>query len=354
MLYAAPININPADPALPISMPRDYAEYLYEKVGYYGTKGMPEDTKALEWGVLDDHEFIELSNFVLDENDRLLDAVLKEYSGGLLFFYFSTLDQTTHMLWRNFDPNHPAHTADSSPYMNQTQRYYSQIDSVVGAVEKRIPKDAVLIVMSDHGFAPYYWKFNLNTWLYRNGFVTLIDDSNVADQPLFRNVFWRRSRAFGLGINGLYINLRGREAEGVVKPGEEYDALVEEIRQKLLAYRDPNTGLAPVKELYRRSDVYQGDEVEHAPDLIVGYARGFRCSDESALGDFSNEIITPNLSKWTGDHCIATSEVPGILVANRPLLVSDPALTDFAATVLHLYGVERPKNIIGRPLFDSR
>jgi predicted AlkP superfamily phosphohydrolase/phosphomutase len=167
-------------------------------------------------------------------------------------------------------------------------------------------------------------------------------------------VFWRRSRAFGLGINGLYINLRGREAEGVVKPGEEYDALVEEIRQKLLAYRDPITGLAPVKEVYRRSDVYQGAEVDHAPDLVVGFARGYRCSDESALGDFSNEIITPNLSKWTGDHCMATSEVPGILVANRPLLVSDPALTDFAATVLHLYGVERPEDIIGRPLFDPR
>jgi predicted AlkP superfamily phosphohydrolase/phosphomutase len=352
MLYATPININPADPALPISTPPGYAKQICRKVGYYFTQGMAEDTKALEWGVFDDGEFIEQANFVFDENNRLLDAVLDDYRGGFLFFYFSTLDQTTHMLWRDFDPDHPAHTADSGPYMKQTERYYAQIDSVVGAVEKRLPEDAVFIVMSDHGFAPYYWKFNLNTWLYQNGFIALLNESNITDQPLFRNVFWRRTRAFGLGINGLYVNLRGREAEGVVKPGEEYEALIAEISEKLLAYRDPETGAAPVKHVYRSKDVYQGDQVEIGPDLVVGFARGYRCSDESALGDFSNEIISPNLSKWTGDHCMATDEVPGILVANRPLLVSDPALTDFAATVLHLYGVERPKSIGGRPLFD--
>ena len=352
MLYAAAININPADPALPVSTPPGYASELYDKVGYYGTKGMPEDTKALEWGVFDDREFIEQADFVLDETLRTLDAILRDYTGGLLFYYFSTLDQTTHMLWRDFDPNHPAHTADSGPFMYQTEEYYARIDSVVGAVQRRIPKDAVFIAMSDHGFAPYYWKFNLNTWLYENGFMSVLDPSDITGQPLFRNVFWRRTRAFGLGINGLYINLRGRDAEGVVKPGEEYDALVEEIRAKLLAYRDPATGLPVVKEVYRREDVYQGDEVNNAPDLIVGYHRGYRCSDESALGEFSNEIITPNLSKWTGDHCMATDVVPGIIAANRPLLVKDPALTDIAATVLHLYGVERPKHMIGRPLFE--
>ena len=352
MLYAAAININPADPALPVSTPPGYAKELYERIGYYGTKGMPEDTKALEWGVFDDGEFIAQADFVLDESVRLLDEILRGYTGGFLFYYFSTLDQTTHMLWRDFDPDHPAHTADSGPYLHQTEEYYARIDSIVGAVQRRIPKDAVFIAMSDHGFAPFYWKFNLNTWLYENGYISVRDPSDVTGQPLFRNVFWRRSRAFGLGINGLYINVRGRNAEGVVKPGEEYDALVEEIRSKLLAYRDPATGLPVVKEVYRRADVYQGEEAENAPDLIVGYYRGYRCSDESALGELTNEVITPNLSKWTGDHCMATDEVPGIIAANRPLLVQDPALTDIAVTVLRLYGIEPPKNMIGRPLFE--
>ncbi|NWF91137.1 MAG: alkaline phosphatase family protein [Ignavibacteriaceae bacterium] len=352
MLYAAPININPADPALPLSTPADYAKRLYRRIGLYGTKGMPEDTKALEWGVFDDGEFIEQADFVLGESIRALDDILRGYTGGLLFYYFSTLDQTTHMLWRDFDPDHPAHTADSGPYLRQTEEYYAKLDSIVGAVQRRIPKDAVFIAMSDHGFAPFYWKFNLNTWLYENGYISVMDPSDITGHPLFRNVFWRRSRAFGLGINGLYINVRGRDAEGVVKPGEEYDALVNEIRAKLLAYRDPANGRPVVKEVYRREDVYQGEEAKNAPDLIVGYYRGYRCSDESALGEFTSEIISPNLSKWTGDHCMATDEVPGIIASNRKLLVEDPALTDIAATVLHLYGIEPPKNMIGRRIFE--
>jgi predicted AlkP superfamily phosphohydrolase/phosphomutase len=352
MLYASAININPARPALPISMPPSFGKELYEKIGYYSTKGMPEDTKALEWGVFTDADFIRQADMVFQERLHMLDAILEDYHGGLLFFYFSTLDQTTHMLWKNIDPNHPAFTEETGRYMHQTERYYAQLDSVLGVVEQKIPKDAVLIAMSDHGFAPFYYKFNLNTWLYQNGYVSLLDESNVGSEPLLRNVFWRRTRAFGLGINGLYVNLKGRDAQGIVKPGEEYDALVDEIRQKLLAYRDPTTGLPVIKAVYRREDVYHGKMADTAPDLIVGYDRGYRCSDESALGTFSKEILTPNLAKWTGDHCMATEVVPGILAANRPLLVEDPALTDFAATILHFYGIERPKNVIGRPLFE--
>jgi predicted AlkP superfamily phosphohydrolase/phosphomutase len=352
MLYAGPININPADPVLPISTPPGFAKQLYEKIGYYSTKGMPEDTKALEWGVFDDGEFIEQTNFVFNERCRMLDAILADYHGGLLFFYFSTLDLSQHMLWRDFDPKHPAHDAEAERYAGQLERYYTQMDSVLGVVRNKIPPDAVLMIMSDHGFSPFYYKFNLNTWLYENGYITLLDPSNAGEEPLFRNVFWRRTRAFGLGINGLYINVRGRDAEGVVNPGEAYDALVKEICEKLLAYRDPNTGLPVVKSVHVRDETYHGDHTDLAPDIVVGYDRGYRCSDESALGAFSKEIIKPNLSKWSGDHCMATEVVPGVFLSNRALLVTDPALLDFAATVLGLYGVEKPADMGGRRLVE--
>ncbi len=352
MLYASAININPADPALPISTPPSFSKELYKKIGYYSTKGMPEDTKALEWGIFDDAEFIRQADMVFNERTRMLDAILEDYRGGLLFFYFSTLDQTTHMLWKNIDPKHPAFTEETSRYVHQTEHYYAKLDSVLGVVQQKIPKNAILIVMSDHGFAPFYYKFNLNTWLYENGYITLLDASTAGSEPLFQNVFWRRTRAFGLGINGLYINLRGRDAEGVVRPGEEYDQIVEEIRSKLVAYRDPTTGLQVVEQAYKRSDVYHGKMAETAPDLIVGYARGYRCSDESALGEFSRELLKPNLAKWTGDHCVDPRVVPGVFLSNRPLLVQDPALTDFARTILKLYGVKPPKNVIGRPLLE--
>jgi predicted AlkP superfamily phosphohydrolase/phosphomutase len=352
MLYAGPININPADPVLPVSSPPSFAKQLCKKIGYYSTKGMPEDTKALEWNVFDDGEFVQQANFVFKERLRMLDAILADYHGGLLFFYFSTLDLATHMLWRNFDPMHPAHDEQAARYTGQIEKYYTQIDSVLGAVRQKLPPDAVLMIMSDHGFSPYYYKFNLNTWLYENGYIALLDPSNTGGEPLFRNVFWRRTRAFGLGINGLYINVRGRDAEGIVDPGESYDTLVKEIAEKLLAYRDPNTGLPVVRSVHTRDQTYHGDYMGLAPDIVVGYDRGYRCSDESALGAFSEEIIQPNLSKWSGDHCMSNEVVPGVFLSNRPLLVTDPALTDFAATVLALYGVEKPADLGGRRLVE--
>jgi predicted AlkP superfamily phosphohydrolase/phosphomutase len=352
MLYATPININPADPALPISTPPGFSKELYEKVGYFYTQGMPEDTKALEWGVFTDAEFIAQAQMVLTENLRVLDTLLERYKGGFLFFYFSTLDQSTHMLWRNMDPMHPAHTPEAARYAGQVEKFYTEIDSVLGAVRKRLPPDVVLMIMSDHGFSSYAWKFNLNTWLHDNGYIALLDESNVGDDPLFPNVFWRRTRAYGLGINGLYINVKGRDREGIVAPGEEYDALVKEICEKLLAYRDPATGAPVVRTVHPRDETYHGEYLALAPDIVVGYDRSYRCSDESALGQFSSEIIQPNLGKWTGDHCMSPDVVPGIFLSNRPLLVPDPALTDFAATVLSLYGVERPADMGGRPLVE--
>ncbi|UCG53673.1 MAG: alkaline phosphatase family protein [Candidatus Latescibacterota bacterium] len=351
-LYSTPININPADPALPISTPPSFCKELYDKIGYYYTQGMPEDTKALEWGVFNDAEFIEQVDFVFAERMRMLDAILDQYRGGLLFFYFSTLDQSTHMLWRNMDPKHPAHTPEAARYINQIENYYARLDSVLGVVRERLPENTLLIAMSDHGFGPFYKKFHLNTWLYQNGYVTLRDPSEIGQHPLFRNVFWRRTRAFGLGINGLYINLRGRDDQGSVKPGEEYDQLVNEITEKLLAYRDPETGEPVVKEVYRRENVYHGEASDTAPDLVVGFHRGYRGSDESALGGFGKEILTTNLGKWTGDHCIATDVVPGIIASNYPILAEDPALTDFTATILNIYEIDVPEGNKGRPLFD--
>ncbi|MFQ6079247.1 MAG: alkaline phosphatase family protein, partial [Thermodesulfobacteriota bacterium] len=115
-LYVSPINIDPLHPALPISDPPGYSRHLYSKVGFFYTQGMAEDTKALEWGVLDDGEFLAQADIVFRERMHLLGAVLDDYRGGFLFFYFSTLDQCTHMLWRNLDRDHPAHNEDAARY----------------------------------------------------------------------------------------------------------------------------------------------------------------------------------------------------------------------------------------------
>ncbi|MDI6809298.1 MAG: alkaline phosphatase family protein [Candidatus Eisenbacteria bacterium] len=351
-LYVSPINIDPAHPALPLSTPPKFVTEIYKKIGYFYTQGIAEDTKALAWGILDDGEYIHQARIVLDDHLRMLDYYLDQYNGGLLFFYVSTLDLNQHMLWRNMDPKHPAHTLEAAKYQNQLEDFYVDMDNILAHTIERIPRDATLIVMSDHGFSPWYRKVNLNTWLYKNGYLELIDPTAIEKSHFFRNVHWRKTKAYAVGFNGLYVNLRGREGKGTVREGVEYEAFIDELTKNLLSLKDPKTGEFPIHSVYRTSKVYHGDEAKNAPDLIVGYKRGYRCDDESVLGDFTQDVFSDNMDKWSGDHCMAPEEVPGILLSNRKIRLKDPRLSDFAATILALFDIkvsEAPAT--SRPIF---
>jgi len=348
-LYVTPINLDPVRPVLPISTPQSFARELREAIGDFYTMGMPEDTKALASLVFDDSAFVRQTDNVLAEEWRMFDATLARYRDGLLFLYVSTVDPSCHMLWRNADTRHPAHAA-SPGFADRIDRLYAAMDSLLGVIVRRVPRDATIIVMSDHGFAPLYKKVNLNTWLYREGFLSVSHPERIGRSPMFSDVFWRRTRAYALGLNGLYLNVLGREAKGIVRRGAEYDSVLDELQSRLLALRDPETGDRIVSRVDRSRDVYHGPEVGYAPDLIVGYNRGYRSSDESALGTLAHEWLTPNLDRWSGDHCIDHTLVPGVLMMNRPVAAGDPSLVDLPVTILGLYGIERPRGMRGRAL----
>lgn len=357
-LYASPLNIDPTAPALPISTPDDYAQQLAARVGRFYTQGIAEDTKALEAGVFDDADFVEQTDTLLAERARMLDAVLDDYRDGFLFFYVSTIDQSCHALWRNADPAHPAHRPGDE-FADRFGELYEDMDAMLGRIRGRIPADATLIVLSDHGFAPFYKKVNLNSWLHQNGYLALIREDEIGQHPLFGNVFWRRTRAYAAGINGLYVNLVGRESKGIVPSGAEYDALLDEIARGLLALRDAETGETVISTVYRARDIYHGAEVANAPDLVIGYNRGYRSSDDSALGTVTSDVVTPNLGKWTGDHCIDHQWVPGILVTNRRVTIENPSLLDMPVTILAEFGVPAPpvmkgRNVLGDAMGSSR
>jgi len=346
-LYATPINIDPSSPALPISTPPGYSKEVARRIGKFYTQGMPEDTKALAAGALTDAEFVGQTKNVMAERWRMLDAVLEDFDEGVLFFYVSTIDQSCHALWRNVDPAHPAHTEDLS-FEDRFEELYVEMDRMLETVRNRIPEDAVIIVMSDHGFAPYYNKFNINTWLYENEYLNLIRPEQLGQHSLLGNVFWRRTRAYGVGINGMYVNVLGREQRGIVRAGDEYDRLLDEISAKLLEYRDPETGEQVITTVYKTSEIYHGPEAKDAPDLVIGYNRGYRGSDESALGTLSHSVVTPNLGTWTGDHCMDHNLVPGILLSNRPIVLDDPDLKDLPVTILNFYGIAPHEQMRGR------
>ncbi len=350
-LYASPVNIDPTKPALPICTPDGYSRELYDNIGFFYTQGMPEDTKALTNDIFTYGEYLKQAMIVLDERIRAFNYEFGRFKEGLLFFYFSSTDLNTHVFYRCMDPLNPFYSEeDANKYGTVIRDIYARIDKLVGRVLDKLDSETYLFIMSDHGFAPFRYSFNLNTWLLENGYIELVDPQKQTEIEFFSHVDWRRTKAYGLGLNSLYINLRGREANGIV-PASQKDVLVDEIANRLLEVVDPNSGEHPIKEVYKPSEVYDGIYVKNAPDLIIGYARGYRSSWETVLGEFPKDIITPNDDEWSGDHCAATSEVPGILLSNKKINRGNPHLYDFAPTILDIYNIKPEQKMTGKSLF---
>jgi predicted AlkP superfamily phosphohydrolase/phosphomutase len=340
-LYASPINIDPLGPAMPVSHPADYAADLAQATGRFYTQGMPEDTNALKTGVLTEGEFLKQAELAGEEIRRQYRHVLNRFTGGLLFYYFGNLDQVSHMMWRPRDPDHPAYdAATDAPYAGVVEELYQGFDAIVTDTLATLGPDDVLVVMSDHGFTSWRRAFHLNSWLRDAGYLVLADPDRLEDPGLFGNVDWSRTRAYAFGLNGLYLNVKGRERDGIVSP-DARNALLDEITSKLLAFIDTSTGAPAITKVYRSDEVYHIAGYENvAPDLIIGYAKGTRGSDQSALGGLPREVIVDNTSKWNGDHCMDHETVPGVLLSSRPLRRPAATIQTLAAAVLAEFGVE--------------
>jgi predicted AlkP superfamily phosphohydrolase/phosphomutase len=341
-LYVSPLNIDPMAQAMPVSTPPEYAEELARATGRFYTQGLPEDTKGLRTGVLTSDEFLGQAQIAGDENRRQFRYVLDRFDSGFLFYYFGNADQVSHMMWRPRDPGHPAYdAAKDARHERVVEERYDELDAVVGEALDRIGSGDLLIVMSDHGFTTWRRSFHLNSWLRDNGYLAVNNPDREDDPGLFGNVDWPKTKAYGVGLNGLYINVKGREVQGSVEPGEKA-ALVEEIGRKLLATIDPATGKPAITKVYPTATVYKaitGNE-SVAPDMIVGYTKGTRGSDESALGGLPREVIVDNTDPWSGDHCMDHEAVPGILITSRPLRKPAASIQTLAASILMEFGIE--------------
>jgi predicted AlkP superfamily phosphohydrolase/phosphomutase len=349
-LYVTPVNIDPTKPALPISTPEHYAHDLCDEIGLFYTQGMAHDTKALSSGVLDDGEFLAQAGLVFDEHARIFDRELNRFRYGFLFLYTDRVDQLAHMFWRSMDPAHPLHDP-RSPYAGVIERTYRDMDALVGQALKRVDDRTTLLVMSDHGFAPFYRTFNLNSWLRQEGYLRLGGRPAAPEAGPLGAVDWSATRAYGIGLNGLYLNLRGRERDGIVAPGAEAEQLAREIAEKLGAVADPLTGRRAVQRVYRATTVYSGSARALAPDLVIGYARDYRVSWDSVLGKLSDHVFADNTDKWSGDHSMAAEAVPGVLLSNRKVKAAQPSLADLAPTVLAEFGIARASGMEGTSVF---
>jgi len=348
-VYVTPVNIDPGRPDLPISHPVTYSIYLAKLFGPYATLGLAEDTWALNEHVLDDDAFLAQCYANHDDRERMLFDALEKTQQGLCACVFDTTDRVQHMFWRYLDEDHPAaRDVPHAQHPQVIQALYARMDELVGRVMKQIDDKTLLMVVSDHGFKSFARCVNLNAWLHQNGYLAL-KAGKTESGDWFEDVDWARTRAYTMGLNGLYLNIKGREREGIIEAGADADALKNELRHKLDGLVDSASGRIGITGVFDCDAVYAGPYVDNAPDLIVGYGDGFRASWDSVMGKVTSLIFEDNLKAWSGDHCIDPRLVPGVLFCNRKIAEEKPGIVDVAPTILKLFGLALPGHLDGKP-----
>ncbi len=347
-LYVTPINIDPSAPAQRMSEPDSFIQDVAGRLGPFYTTGFQEDYNARKHGVFNDDEFHRQATRVLEERLALFEHAVDHYDDGLLFFYFSSSDLQSHIFWWDSDDKHPVRTGpEAKARFDHVRRLYQKLDAVIGELVDRYGGNATIFVMSDHGFANFGKQFNLNSWLRALGYLGPPECTSIV-----RDVDWSQTVAYGLGINGLYLNLKGRERDGIVEPGESREAILTELASRLEAVTDFE-GQPVIRGVYRSDRIYQGNATALAPDLIIGYRRGYRASWATIQGDLTDEIFLDNDSAWSADHCADALEVPGVLFSNRPIRAQSPSLVDLAPTILAEFGLTAPPAMVGKNLFGG-
>lgn len=340
-LYVSPVNIDPGDPAVPVSYPSNYSELLCQECGRFYTQGMPEETAALLDGLFSDEDFLKQNALVVQERRRLFAAELARFEEGLFFFYVSSTDILSHLYWNTIDPEHPGYSAERAErYRKVIRESYQLADAFLGQAMDAVGDETTVIALSDHGFAPFRRSFNLNAWLRSEGY-------QKGEGLNLSGVDWSSTRAYGVGFNGLYLNLAGREAQGVVSEGDRAK-LLEGLAAKLLRVRDPKTGALVVAKAEILTPPDDPSLRAQCPDMLVGYARGYRASWETALGDSADTVLADNLQAWSGDHLISPDLVPGVLLSSRKVTAGSAHLRDLAPSLLKLYGLEPAADWGGR------
>lgn len=352
-LYVTPIQIDPENPALPVASPVAYSVYLSKLLGRFGTLGLAEDTWALNEGVINEDAFLEQAWFYFEERRKMLMSALDKTRRGVCVCVFDTPDRIQHMFFRTLEDGHPANAGrETARYRGVIEDTYCRMDVLVGEVLDRLDDRSVLMVMSDHGFASFRRGVNINTWLLQNGYLTL-KEGHTASGAWFPHIDWSRTRAYCMGLTGLFINRKGREGEGIVGEGDELKALKQELTAKLTGLMDDECSEVAIREAVDASERFSGPYLDNGPDILLGYNAGYRTSWDCATGAVTATVFEDNTKRWSGDHCIDPSLVPGIFFSNRAINGHHPDIRDIAPTVLALFGVDIPPYMRGTQLIKE-
>ena len=360
-LYLSPINFDPRalPPGMKVSSPDDWAPQLAEEHGLYKTIGWQIDTWAISEGFATEKIFWDDMEWTVAQSRKMFHSFL-ERDDDLIVQCFEFPDRVGHVFWRIVDPKHPAYDAKlAAEWGDALLKSYQLMDEIVGdAMAAAEKKNALLLVASDHGFASFRKSVHYNTWLVLNRYMVLKTGVEAKERDLemlfdqgqfWENVDWSKTRAYAMGLGEVYVNLKGRESQGIVEPGAEYEALKQELKTKMVAMVDPATGERPVRRVLTREEAYRKFDPNMIPDLFVMNNDGYRVSWQTSLGGVPKEVFEENKNVWSGDHCSVDPEiVKGIFFTNRKLTSPRPPyIGDVYPTVLGALGVRAPYAVDG-------
>ncbi len=319
-IYFLPLQIHPLRSPWPYATPTSMIKQAWQETGPFLTLGWPQDTTSLDEGIIDDAQFLTLCEQIVASRERVFLQQLDQFEEGVLAIVFDTLDRVQHMFYGR----------DKSILA----AWYKQIDALFGrllkAIQERGHADARILVMSDHGFAPFDYKVHLNRWLVENQWMST---QSPDQQKNLNPVSWMDSKAYALGLNSLYLNLVGREGQGTIAQ-TDYEKFRAELKDNLLEWQGPD-GRNILEQVWFREEVFEGAHSADAPDLVMGYATGYRASAETGVGGFGSRTIESNTDKWHADHCINPASVPGVLLTNFDLGdLAHPSYRDIPEMVL--------------------
>ncbi|HOK08200.1 MAG TPA: alkaline phosphatase family protein [Candidatus Hydrogenedens sp.] len=356
-IYMTCLQYHPKYPYIPFTTPQTYSAELAKRYGLYKTIGWNYDTHALRQDVLTEDIFFEDVQKTMAWHEKLMLDELNTNDGWqLLMSMWMATDRVAHLYWRYRDPEHPMYDKEKAMiYGGILEETYKIMDRIVGNTLNSLNSDDFLIVMSDHGFTSYRKGFNLGTWLIREGYLVVEgqNDPSTAynDQSFLQGYDWNKTKAYALGLGSIYLNLENRERNGVVKQTEA-KKVRDEIKQKLLSVKDPQTGNPIISQVYTCED-FKGISIDNAPDLILGYYPGYQSTKASAKGSAPQQVFEDNKDKWSGDH-VATDyrRIPGMLLTNKKPNTDKPHIQDIGVTILSYLNLSTPDDLEGKNILS--
>jgi predicted AlkP superfamily phosphohydrolase/phosphomutase len=368
-VLAEPVQIDPADPALPISTPPSFAAELEDEGGPYLTQGWLEPTFPLNDVLMAPETFAKHVYELMDRDHALLLGELMRPArrlpvpARLVFHVFTETDRMQHCFWWLRDHESPYFDAQKAAWFDgkdPIREIYRRMDRVIADTVARLGPNDTLLVVSDHGFLSFRYGFNVNQWLVNEGYLVMKEGSGPVVGADLGQMFseslstdavdWSKTRAYALGLGQIYVNRKGREPQGIVDD-DAVAPLVLEIRSKIVQFVDSKHGDAkPVRRAYDlRAEYGDGPAMAKASEIQLGFAENYRVSWQTALmRDIRWKGTSPideNTYAWSGDHCSTDRDlVHGFLLTNRSLPAAPAGrpynVRDIAATVLEHYPVD--------------